>query len=176
MFQTSSPSKQNKTTKKPDTENYQEQSIRPLLSKHYDFMLQLTVEDPRCELGILWIQSLLYWLHWLLGKGLLSNDSTFWRQICNLVCHNLIGWWGTISWWECIHQTTLKCNITPNISSILQWHFVEQEGKLHCSMLKTTQTIPKSATGKMTITTKRHSIKFHDSFQESWHFQLPWIF
>ena len=83
---------------------------------------------------LLRIQSLQYRLQGLLGKGLLSNDSTFSRQLCNLVCRNLIGWWAIISRRECIHRTTLNCNITRNISSILQWRFTERERKLHGSM------------------------------------------
>ena len=44
-----------------------------------------------------------------------------------------LGGEGILSWRECIHQTTFKY-ITPNISSIWQWHYMEQEQKLHCSM------------------------------------------
>ena len=31
------------------------------------------------------------------GKGLLSDDSNFSRQVCNLVCRELIGYCGIIS-------------------------------------------------------------------------------
>ena len=65
---------------------------------------------------LLWIQSLPYWPPGPTEKELLSDDSIFSRQLRNLTCRNLIGWWGTISRLECIHRTTLNCNTTPNIS------------------------------------------------------------
>ena len=49
-----------------------------------------------------------------------QDASTFFCQLCNLACSHLIAWWGTSSRREYIHQRTLNCNITPNISSILQ--------------------------------------------------------
>ena len=72
---------------------------------------------------LLQIQLLPYRPPGLPEKGLLSDDSIFSRQLCNLACHNLVGCRGIISQQECIHQRTLNCNITPNISSILQWLF-----------------------------------------------------
>ena len=73
----------------------------------------------------------------LLGRGLLLEDSLLSRQLCNLVCRDLTGWWDIISWWDYIHRTTLKYNIRPtqNISSIILWlwRFAEPERKLHCS-------------------------------------------
>ena len=45
------------------------------------------------------------------------------RQLYNLACRNLIECWGIISRLECVHRRTLNCNITPNISSILQGPF-----------------------------------------------------
>ena len=54
------------------------------------------------------------------GKGTTLGGQYFFPQLCNLACRYLIGWGDTTSWRECIHQTTLNCNVTPNISSILQ--------------------------------------------------------
>ena len=66
------------------------------------------------------IQSLLYRSQGPLGKDYFRTTIFFSRQLCNLACRYLIGMVITISRRECIHQTTLNCNITPNISSILQ--------------------------------------------------------
>ena len=66
------------------------------------------------------IQLLPYRPPGLSGKDYFRTTVFFSRQLCNLACCYLIGWSGTISRRECIHQTTLNCNITPNISSILQ--------------------------------------------------------
>ena len=69
------------------------------------------------------------------GKGTTFGWQYLFRQLCNLAGCDLIGQCNIISWQKCIHWTTLKCNIMPNISSILLWCFAEQERKLHCSML-----------------------------------------
>ena len=80
-----------------------------LLTPAVMFYFHQATTDPRCELGILRIQSLPYYcLQGLLGKRLLSHHSIFFRQLCNLACRNLTGWWSTIYRRECMHQTILK--------------------------------------------------------------------
>ena len=72
---------------------------------------------------LLRIQSLPYRPPGLPGKDYFRTTVFFSRQLCNLACRVLIGWWKDYFSPECIHRTTLSCNITPNISSKLRWPF-----------------------------------------------------
>ena len=67
-------------------------------------------------------------------QGITFGRQYFFRNLCNPVWCGIIGWRGILSQRECIHQTTLLRVVTPDISSIWQWHYVERERTLHCSI------------------------------------------